>query len=495
MSGPARRPRVLIVGAGTAALMVAERIADHAEVTILEAGPDAGRTPPDWLLDDLALPDELYWDHTDAETGNVVLRGKVTGGCSSINGAAALRGQPHDFDEWGVPGWTWADLEQAFAAIEADEDFGDRSGHGAVGPIPIRRLPFSPIDDAFVGWATARGHEWVPDQNAPGALGIGAWPTNMVDGGRRWAAHTAVLPGLRERVALRTASEVRELRFEDDVCVGVTVSTDDGPEFIAADHVVLAAGAVGSPAILLRSGVGPGAVLEAAGVPVRFDAPGVGADLQDHPWLTIQVSATDADAPGIRHTNGTLLRYEVESEDHVEVHLYPHHAQPYVPSADRGDVLVGVGLMRAVSRGSVTIDDAGEPVIRLRHLSDDADRRAFRSVFGDARSYIADMVSAGVFREVDDAWWESEDALELAVERADSYGHLVGTCRMGVDDASVVDESLAVRGVTGVSIIDASVMPISPRANTMLASFAVGWHGGGILLDHLIRTHTAEESA
>jgi choline dehydrogenase len=481
----AARLRVVIVGAGTAGLLVAERLADHADVTVIEAGPDAGMTNPDWLLDDLALPADLFWDHTDPDTGNNVLRGKVTGGCSSINGAAALRGQPYDFEEWAVPGWGWPELQAAFAAIEADEDFGDRPGHGANGPIPVRRLPFSPIDDAFVTWATARGHAWVDDQNAPGALGIGAWPTNMVGDGKRWAAHTAVLPGLRGRITLRTDTEVRELAFSGSTCTGVVVRTSDGVETIAADRVVLAAGSVGSPLLLLRSGIGPEAVLADAGIPVRHDAPGVGENLQDHPWLTIQVPAADATAPGLRHTNGTLLRYEVAEADHVEVHLYPHHAQPYVPDADPRDVLVGVGLMRAVSRGSVRVDADGESQTRLRHLSDAADREAFAAVFADARAYIADMTAAGVFLPVADAWWEAPDALEAAVARTDSYGHLVGTCRMGTDAASVVDEHLAVRGVDGLSIVDASIMPISPRANTMLASFAVGWHGGGLILDQL----------
>ncbi|MET0672828.1 MAG: GMC oxidoreductase [Microbacterium pygmaeum] len=495
MTESVSRPRVIIVGAGTAALLVADRIADQADVTILEAGPDAGTTPPRWLLDDLALPDSLYWNHIDVETGKPVLRGRVTGGCSSINGAAALRGQPYDFEEWRVPGWGWAQMRAALAAIEADHDFGAQPGHGADGPIPIHRLPFSPIDDSFVEWAVDRGHAWVPDHNAPGALGIGAWPTNMIENGRRWAAHAAIMPGLRDRIALRTGVEVRELLIEDGICMGVTVATAEGRQVIDADHVVLAAGAVGSPAILLRSGIGPPAVLTDAGVPVRREAPGVGTDLQDHPWLTIQVPASDPDAPGLRHTNGALLRYEVEPDDHVEVHLYPHHARPYIPSADPRDVLVGVGLMRAVSRGSVQIDADGEPVIRLRHLSAPADRRAFESVFADARAYIADMVAAGVFLPVEDAWWEAENAVQNAVARVDSYGHLIGTCRMGTDPASVVDETLAVRGLSGVSVIDASIMPVSPRANTMLASFAVGWHGGGILRDRLARITPLKETA
>ncbi|WP_353808785.1 aldehyde dehydrogenase family protein [Agromyces sp. SYSU T00194] len=481
-----RRPHVVVVGGGAAGLVLADRLADTARVTIVEAGPDAGSPLPGWLLDDITLPDELFWNHLDADTGRIVLRGKVTGGCTSINAAAALRGQPWDFDEWGVPGWGWADLEPSFAAIEADEDFGDRPGHGADGPLPIRRLSFSPIDDAFARWADERGHAWVEDQNAPGALGVGHWPTNMIGNGRRWGAHAAYMAGLRDRIELVTSTTVRRLRLVDGVCTGVEVVGPDGAAVIDADHVVLAAGAVGSPAILLRSGVGPRALLESVGVDTVVDRPAVGADLQDHPWATLQVAGTDPDAAGQRPVNGSLLRYEVSADgvpagDHVEVHLYPHQARPYVPDADPRDVLVGIGLMRAHSRGSVGIDAVGEPVIRLGHLAEPADRAAFTAVLHDAAAYVDDMVAAGVFLEPSDPWWRADDPLAAAEERLESYGHLVGTCRMGTDDDAVVDETLAVRGLRGVSIADASVMPTSPRANTMLASFAVGHRGADLI--------------
>lgn len=485
---PESRPRIVIVGGGTAGLVVADRLADEADVIVIEAGSDAGTPSPDWLLDDIAMAPELFWDHVDAETGQTVLRGKVTGGCSSINGAAALRGQPWDFDDWNVPGWGWTDIEPAFAAIEADEDFGDRPGHGAAGPIPIRRLSFSPIDAAFSRWAQSRGHAWVEDQNAPGALGVGHWPTNMLGEGRRWAAHTALMPGLRSRVTLLTGAEVRSLEIVDGVCVGVRVASGDGVEVIPADHVVLAAGAVGSPAILLRSGIGPARELAELGIPVRRDCRAVGENLQDHPWLTIQVAGVDPDAARARPANGSLLRYEVDPADRVEVHLYPHQAQPYIPAADPRDVLVGVGLMRAVSRGRIAIDAAGDPVVRLGHLTAPADRRAFEAVLADAASYIDDMVAAGVFIEPADTWWRGPDALTRAEEcmLVESYGHLVGTCRMGIDEGSVIDETLALRGIAGASVVDASIMPISPRANTMLATFAIAWHGADLVRERVI---------
>ncbi|WP_146134302.1 GMC family oxidoreductase [Glaciihabitans tibetensis] len=484
------RPHVIVVGTGAAGLMVADRLADVARVTVIEAGADAGSPPPRWLLDDLAFGPGVDWGDSDAATGLSLPRGKVTGGSTSINAAAALRGQPWCFDEWNLPGWAWEDIAPSFEAIENDAQFGSEPGHGSEGPIPITRLSFSPIDETFVEWARARGHAWVDDQNAPGALGVGHWPTNMVDNGRRWGTHAAVLPGLRARATVRTSTEVTRLLLIDGECVGVEVNGPNGLEALHADHVVLSAGSFNSPAILLRSGIGPANTLAEANVPMQVEIPGVGRNLQDHPWAVLSVRATDPKAPGLRPVNGALLRYEIEQDDHLEVHLYPHQALPYVPGSDEAEVLVGIGLMRATSRGAVTLSSDGDLEVRMNHLSDEQDKRAWRAVLADATQYVDDMVAAGVFEPPVSPWWTSDDLDGAIRDHQDSYGHAVGTCQMGTDDnpSAVVDPSLAVRGVARLSVIDASVIPISPRANTMLASMAVGWRGGEMLATQLTTT-------
>jgi choline dehydrogenase len=481
------RPHVIVVGSGAAGLLAADRLADVARVTLIEAGADAGSPPPRWMLDDIAFEPGIDWGYSDTVTGLGLPRGKITGGSTSINAAAALRGQPWCFDEWNVPGWAWTDIAPAFSAIENDEQFGDTAGHGDAGPIPITRLSFGPIDAAFAAWAKAKGHAWVDDQNAPGALGVGHWPTNMVDNGRRWGTHAAVLPRLRDRVTLRSSTEVERLVLEHGECVGVEVNGPNGRETLYADHVVLSAGAFNSPAILMRSGIGPRAVLDAADVPVIVDLPGVGENLQDHPWSVLTVRSTDATAPAARPVNGALLRYEIESDDHLEVHLYPHQALPYLPDADPADVLVGIGLMRATSRGAITLAADGELEVRMNHLDSDQDRRAWRALLADATRYIDDMVEAGVFEALETPWWKADDLDAAIAANQDSYGHAVGTCQIGTDDnpLAVVDASLAVRGVGRLSIVDASVIPVSPRANTMLASMAVGWRGGEMLAQSL----------
>jgi choline dehydrogenase len=489
--------RVIVIGAGAAGLLCARQLAGHVDVTLIEGGVDAGDPPPRWLLDDLVLSDRLDWGYRDETSGQPLLRGRVTGGSTSTNAAAALRGQPWCFDGWGLPEWSWERCLEGFRAIEMDRQFGDMPEHGADGPIPVTRLSFGPLDVSFVEWCVEAGHAWVSDQNHPGALGIGHWPTNMIGNGRRWGTHAAVLPDLRGAITLRSSTVVTRLVIEDGRCAGVEVDGPNGPEILSADHVIASAGTYGSAELLLRSGIGPAAMLEAAGINVVADLPGVGTNLQEHPWSVMGVRSVDPDAPGVRPVNGSLLRYEIPeiTDDRVEAHIYPHQARPYLPEADADEVFVGIGLMRAVSRGSVQLDAEGRTRIALNLLSAEPDRIAYASALAHADEYVRDMVGAGVFHEPEDVWWRRGEAEWAA--NVITYGHAVGTCAIGSDDdpAAVVDEQLRVRGVACLSVADASVMPVSPRANTMLSSMMVGWRAGQMLAaefaDRLMSGHRA----
>ena len=301
----------------------------------------------------------------------------------------------------------------------------------------------------------------------------------------RWGTHQAVLPGLRDRVEVLTDTRAIRLVLDGTRCGGVEVADGFGTRVLEADHVVIAGGSIETPLLLMRSGIGPADQLAAAGIPVVLDRPAVGADLQDHPWATLTVVATDPTAPAVRPVNGVLLRYEVEPSDRVEAHLYPHQAAPYVPGADPADVLVGIGLMRAVSRGSVRLDADGEPEIRLAQLTAPADRTAFHRVLDDAAAYIDDRVATGVFVQPQDAWWRRDDLDAAIAEHLDTYGHLVGTCRMGTDPEAVVDPALRVAGLSGVTVADASIMPASPRANTMLTTMMIGFRAGRFIAAEL----------
>src|SRR5689334_13340768 len=166
------RTDTLVIGAGSAGLFCALRWAERGSVTVVESGPDAGDPPPRWALYDYVLPEAHYYRYTDSATGKPVPQGRGLGGGSTVNSAAALRGQPWCYDAWQVPGWSWADVLPGFRAIESDQQFGTAGYHGTGGPIPITRLAPGPLDDALIALCGARGYPPAADHNAPGALGI-----------------------------------------------------------------------------------------------------------------------------------------------------------------------------------------------------------------------------------------------------------------------------------------------------------------------------------
>ena len=332
---------VLIVGAGSAGLFCALGLAGSASVTVVETGPDAGTPPPPWMLYDYLLPAECYHSYADADTGLALPQGRGTGGGSTVNSAAALRGQPWCYDGWAVPGWSWQDCLPAFCAIESDQQFGDAAYHGTAGPIPVTRLTPGPLDDAFTGLCAKRGHPAAADHNAPGALGIGGWPTNRRHEGR-WGTHAAVLPLIRGLVDLRAGTRVERLVFDGTRCVGADVTGPDGPERLHADRVVLCAGAFGTPLLLMRSGIGPEPVLREAGVELLTALPGVGENLQDHPWCLLDVQVTDVADIEARPVSGSLLRYELPG-DHVEAEIFPWQTQALRPVGARRPGLVHRG--------------------------------------------------------------------------------------------------------------------------------------------------------
>ena len=162
-------PDIIIVGAGSAGLFCALGLAGSASVTVIEAGLDPGDPPPAWLLHDSLFSSDLDWGYREADTGAELLRGRLTGGSSSVNSSAAVRGQPWDFDGWNVDGWRWQDCLPALLAIERDEQFGAAAYHGDTGPIPITRLDPGPIDDAFIAACRGAGHPGAEDHNRPRA--------------------------------------------------------------------------------------------------------------------------------------------------------------------------------------------------------------------------------------------------------------------------------------------------------------------------------------
>ncbi|WP_159499040.1 GMC family oxidoreductase [Microbacterium sp. 18062] len=454
---------MIIVGGGNGGLLTAHRIADHADVTLLEAGIDPGDPVPARFLHEHAYPDH-DWDYTNLDSGSHLVRGRVLGGGSTVNAAAGSRGQPSGFEGWG-PGWQWDDLLPAMRAIETDEQFGDRPFHGDSGPIRVTRLSPGPLDEAFFEACASGGHAHCEDHNAPGTRGYGPWPTNRVDGGR-WGALAAVAPLVRHRIGLRPQTFARRIVMHGDRATGVEVQGPGGLETLRGDLIVVSAGTYGTPELLWRSGV---------------EAPEIGVGLQDHPWVMMNVQARHEADIFARPVSGSLLRAPVHDDPADEFQVFPFSEWLYDRDAPRDGYSVSVALMQPISRGSITRGDDDRARIRLGHLAEESDLERMAVAVEKTASIIDDMAARGIVRIPSDAWWKTGDLRHGLRRHVATYNHPVASC--GID--RTVDRRLDVRGTTSLKIVDASIMPKIPDGGPNLVTMAIGWKAGGIVLEDL----------
>jgi choline dehydrogenase len=230
---------VVVVGAGSAGMPTAWRLSAEpsTHVILIDAGADPGPAVPDSLRREMLLPPEYYWGYAEADTGAFLPRGKVLGGTSAANAAAAVRGHPRCFDAWG-PGWTWEDCLPAFIGLESDRQFGSQPYHGDTGPIPITRYPTDGFDAEFNDAYMAMGHCAIEDHNKPDCLGFAPWPTNRV-GDDRASTLLQLLPPLRTRsnVTILPRTQVRRVLIDGQTAVGVLVDTPNGPEVVESDSM------------------------------------------------------------------------------------------------------------------------------------------------------------------------------------------------------------------------------------------------------------------
>jgi choline dehydrogenase len=522
----------IIVGAGSAGCVLAERLSEDPDcrVLLLEAGP-ADRS---WQihmpsgLGKLLSSDRFNWAYVsepepfldDRRLSHP--RGRVLGGSSSINGMMYVRGHARDYDAWaqsGCKGWAYADVLPYFRRSER-RLAGEDAYRGGDGPLHVAspNLAASPLANAFIQAGIEAGYPYTPDVNGRQQEGVGPMD-RTTSGGKRWSTargYLALAAG-RPNLKVVTGALASSIILEKNRAVGIAYRRLGSLErAFAARDVILSGGAINSPQLLQLSGIGPADHLRSIGVGPLHDLPGVGANLNDHPDVVIQhrclqpvslypvtraplkwlvglqwfLSHSGAAASNHFEAGGFIRsRPGIEHPD-LQLTFMPLAVKPgTVDSVDGHAFQVHIDLMRPHSRGTVmarSADPGQPPAIRFNYMEDARDRADMRAGIRLTREILAQQAldpyrGAEIFPGIDVT---SDDALDSWVRQAvETCYHPVGTCKMGsaTDPMSVVDDQLRVHGLSGLRVVDASIMPSIVSGNTNAPTIMIAEKAGDLI--------------